>query len=56
MEDFSIADPPPDTGTAMGTMQGMPDEGTSSAEGPTLHFLHHLLREAPNLEREMTKL
>lgn len=56
VEDYSRADPPPDTGTTMWTMQGTPGEGTSSAEGPALRFLHRLLRETPDLEREMMKL
>lgn len=56
MEDFNGAKRPPDTDTVIGTLQGTPGEGTSPVETPTLRFLHRLLKEAPDLEKEMAKL
>lgn len=56
MEDFNGVDHPPNTDTIMGALQGTPGEGTSSVESPTMRFLHRLLKEAPDLEKEMMRL
>lgn len=50
-EDFTKVIQPSDTNTALGAIQGTPREGT-----PALHFLHMLLKESPELEREMARL
>lgn len=55
-KDFDEAIQPPNTNTTLGAMHGTPGEGTSTVEGPTLHFLHRLVRESLELEMEMARL
>lgn len=53
---FCEAIQPPNTNKTLGAIQDTPGEGTSMVEGPALHFLHRLLRESPELEKEMVRL
>lgn len=56
MEDFNGVEQSPETDTVLGTQQGTPGEGTSLVESHALHFLHRLLKETPDWEKEMTKI